>query len=134
MESVFRRAYDLLRDPPRQTVIAAKLALGLVAIGIVATMVDWPTVATNLDNLSLPVLAGIAVMTPAVMAMALRWKLIIGTETRRRFSYLTALRGWCLALFFNLMVPGLVGGDLARIYYANLYAQITYSRAFLVVL
>ena len=133
MESVLRRAYGLVRSVPPRVVLAAKLVFAILAIVIVAVMVDWRTVATDPHGLILPILAGLAVMVPALMATALRWKLLIGTETPRRFSFLNALRGWCLGLFVNLVVPGVVGGDVARAHYASVRAQIKYPRSLLVV-
>jgi hypothetical protein len=87
-------------------VLAPKLAFALLAIVIVGAMVDWPTVITDLGGLFLPILAGIGLLVPVAMVTALRWKLLIGTETPRHFSFLTAFRGWCLGLFVNLVMPG----------------------------
>ena len=86
----------------------------LLAIVFVGTMVDWPTVITDLGGSFLPILAGIVVLVPVAMVTALRWKLLIGTETPRHFSFRTAFRGWCLGWFVNLLMPGLVDGDVAR--------------------
>ena len=93
MESVFHRALAWVRAIPPRVVIAAKLVFALFAIVIVGTTVDWRTVATHLNGLFLPILAGMLVMVPVLMVTAWRWKLIIGTETPRRFGFLTALRG-----------------------------------------
>jgi hypothetical protein len=132
METVFQRASAWVRAIPPKVVIAAKLGFALTAIVIVATTVDWRTVAANLDRLLLPILAGMAFLVPVLMITALRWKLIIGTETPGRFSFLTALRGWGLGLFVNLVVPGLVGSDAARAHYSSVRAKIEYRRALLV--
>ena len=132
MESVFHRALAWVRAIPPRVVIAAKLVFALLAIVIVGATVDWRTVATHLNGLFLPILAGMLVMAPVLMVTAWRWKLIIGTETPERFSFLKALRGWGLGLFINLVVPGLVGGDAARAHYASVHAQIKYSRALMV--
>jgi glycosyltransferase 2 family protein len=135
MESVVRRAYALVCAIPPRVVLAAKLAFALLAIAIVGRMVDWPTVAANLNGLFFWILAGIGLfMVPMHMVLALRWKLLIGSETPRHFSFLTALRGWCLGLFFNLLMPGLVAGEVVRAHYASVRAQIRYPRSFLVVL
>lgn len=132
METVFQRALVWVRAIPPRVVLAAKLAFALAAIVIVAMTVDWRTVAANLDRLLLPILAGIALLVPILMVAALRWKLIIGTETPGNFSFLTALRGWGLGLFVNLVVPGLVGADAARAHYASVRAKIDYKRALVV--
>jgi uncharacterized membrane protein YbhN (UPF0104 family) len=132
MESVFHRALAWVRAIPPRVVIATKLAFALLAIVIVGTTVDWRTVATHLNGLFLPILAGMALMVPVLMVTAWRWKLIIGTETPRRFGFLTALQGCGLGLFINLVVPGLVGGDAARAHYASVRAQIKYPRALVV--
>jgi uncharacterized membrane protein YbhN (UPF0104 family) len=73
-----------------------------------------------------------ALMVPVLMVTALRWKLIVGTETPGGFSFLTALRGWGLGLFINLVVPGMVGGDAARAHYSSVRAKIEYRRALIV--
>jgi uncharacterized membrane protein YbhN (UPF0104 family) len=134
VESVLRRAYDRLCAIPPRVVLAAKLAFAALAIVIVATMVDWPRVFTDLDGLSLPILAGVGLLIPILMVTAFRWKLLMGTETPQPFSFLTALRGWGLGVFCNLILPGLVGGDVARAHYASVHAHIKYARSFLVVL
>ena len=132
MERLFRRLYGLLRALPQRAILTIKLSFAALAIVVVAMMVDWRTVARD-PGLIPPILGGLAIMVPALMAMALRWKLLIGTETPRQFSFLHALRGWCLGLFSNLFVPGLVGGDVARAHYASVRAQIKYPRSLLVV-
>jgi len=114
--------------------ICSKARLWALAIAVVGTTVDWPTVTDKLDGLLLPILAGIAFMLPALIIMALRWKLLIGTETPRRFSFPNAIRGSFRGPFFNLVMPGLVAGDVARSHYASVRAQITYSRSFLIVI
>ena len=114
MESIFSRAHAWVGAISPRVVLAAKLAFALLAICIVGTMVDWRTVVTDLNGLFFPIMGGIALMVPALMATALRWKLLIGTETPRRFSFLTALRGFCLGLFINLVMPGMVGGDVGE--------------------
>ena len=132
MESVFHRVSAWVRAIPPRVVLAAKLGFALTAIAILATTVDWRTVAANLDRLLLPILAGIALLVPFLMVAALRWKLIIGTETPGNFSFLTALRGWGLGLFVNLVVPGVVGSDAVRAHYASVRSKIDYRRALLV--
>jgi glycosyltransferase 2 family protein len=134
MEIAVRRVYDWASSLPPRVVFAARLAFGLLAIAVVGTTVDWQTVTDKLDGLLLPILAGIAFMLPALMIMALRWKLLIGNETPRRFSFSSAVRGSFRGPFFNLVMPGLVAGDVARSYYASVRAQITYSRSFLIVI
>ena len=132
MESVFHRLSAWVRAIPPGVMIAAKLGFALAAILIVATTVDWRTVANHPNGLFLPILAGMALMVPVMMATALRWKLIIGTETPGNFSFLTAFRGCGLGLFVNLVLPGVVGGDAVRAHYASVRAQIDYRRALIV--
>ena len=132
MESVFHRVSAWVRAIPPRVVLAAKLGFALTAIAIVATTVDWRTVATHPKGLFVPILAGMALMVPILMVTALRWKLIIGTEIPGHFSFPTALRGWGLGLFVNLVVPGVVGGDAARAHYASVHAKIDHRRALLV--
>jgi uncharacterized membrane protein YbhN (UPF0104 family) len=122
----------LVRSIPPRVILAIKLALATLAIIVVATMVDWRTVATDPHQLILPIFGGFAIMVPATLAVAFRWKLLIGSETPRHFSFLNAVRGWCLGLFFNMVVPGVVGGDVARAHYASVRAQIKYPHSLLV--
>jgi uncharacterized membrane protein YbhN (UPF0104 family) len=112
MESVFSRAYAWISAISPRVVLAAKLAFALLAIVIVGMMVDWAKIITDLGGLFIPILAGIGVLIPVTMVTALRWTLLIGTETPRHFSFPTAVRGWCLGWFVNLVMPGLVGGDV----------------------
>ncbi len=133
MTNTWRRAYAWVCAIPPRVLLVGKLAFGLIAIAVVSKMVDWPSTFARLNGLFLPILAGIALAVVSVTMMALRWKLLIGTETPRRFSFMTAFRGACLGLFCNLALPGIVGGDAARAHYASVRAQITYPRSFLIV-
>ena len=133
MKRFVHRAHGLVRSIPTRVILAIKLALAVITIAIVATMVDWRTVATDPWELVPPIFAGFVVMLPAMMATAFRWKLLIGNETPRHFSFLNAVRGWCLGLFLNMVVPGTVGGDVARAHYASVRAQIKYPYSLLVV-
>lgn len=133
MERFLHRAHDLVRSVPPRAVLAIKLAVATLAILVVATMVDWRTVATDPHHLILPIFAGFAIMIPATLAVAFRWKLLVGNETPGHFSFANAVRGWCLGLFFNMVVPGVVGGDVARAHYASVRAQIKYPYSLLVV-
>jgi uncharacterized membrane protein YbhN (UPF0104 family) len=134
MTDARRRAYAWVCAIPPRVLLAGKLTFALIAIAVVAKMVDWPSTLARLDGLFLPILAGIALAVPVVMVMALRWKLIMGTETPQRFSFGTAFRGWCLGAFCNLVLPGIVASDAARAHYASVRAHIKYPRSFLVVM
>ncbi|MEI7835561.1 MAG: lysylphosphatidylglycerol synthase transmembrane domain-containing protein [Planctomycetota bacterium] len=72
---------------------------------------------------SLP-LVGLAVLVTLVsyFLTALRWRALLGLQDIRIGPW-EALRLTFLGMFFNIVVPGTVGGDLVKAYYAARHAQ-----------
>jgi uncharacterized membrane protein YbhN (UPF0104 family) len=97
-----------------------KIKFGLraaVSFSILAYLVsrlDWKTVSGLQAEIILIVLLGAGIFFLAQSVMSLRWKLILERATTNPVSYLYLLRTYTIAQFFNLLMPGSVGGDFFR--------------------
>ncbi len=66
----------------------------------------------------LPLALAVGGFLCAWMIISLRWRLLLGVQDIR-IGVWEAVRMTFLGQFFNLLVPGLVGGDLVKAYYVS---------------
>ena len=121
------------RKTRRILLIAVKLAIAAGLLVVVLQQVHWDdTVRVGDDGseVTLPgfrssltsanvalVVAGFAVFGASQLAIAVRWRLLLKVQAID-LTMIEALRLTFLGLFFNNTVPGTVGGDLFKAYYA----------------
>jgi len=75
--------------------------------------------ASTISRVSpLPLALAVAGFLCSWMIISLRWRLLLGVQDIR-IRVWEALRLTFLGQFFNLVVPGLVGGDLVKAYYVS---------------
>jgi uncharacterized membrane protein YbhN (UPF0104 family) len=98
-------------------------------------MIDWGRLTQLGAWVLLPILGGVCyTMLLGVPFSALRWSLLVQIGSTGRLRFLSALRGYFLGLFFNFAMPGALGGDLVRVHFASVRAQIAYAPSALIVL
>jgi len=68
-----------------------------------------------------------------LIALALRWKVLINFQGWSDFSLKDAYHGYMIGLFFNIFMPGNIGGDMMRIKYSAERCRVSYKDAGLVV-
>ncbi|MHC4986517.1 MAG: lysylphosphatidylglycerol synthase transmembrane domain-containing protein [Planctomycetota bacterium] len=133
------------RKTRKLLLIAVKLAIAAGLLVVVLQQVHWnDTVGVDDDgnDVTLPgfrtsltsanvalVVAGFATFGLSQIAIAIRWRLLLKVQDID-LTMVEALRLTFLGLFFNNTVPGTVGGDLFKAYYA---AKHTHRKAAAVV-
>lgn len=98
----------------RAALLALRLALTALFIGLVVYLVDLRAVGAVLSRCRIGSAALIAVLLPSVVVvLAVRWRMVLraaGFEVPLRRVAAVTYAG----LFFNLVLPGAAGGDIAR--------------------
>lgn len=107
------------------------LALALVAWVVRRSGIDPAQVLSSVDRGLY--LAAFTVYGVGFLTASWRWYLLL-QHIRVRLAFLTVLRLALIGLFFNLFVPGGVGGDLIKMVYLKKESGDRYPQALLTVL
>jgi uncharacterized membrane protein YbhN (UPF0104 family) len=96
--------------------LGLKLAVTLAAITFLLAHQPLDKIARTLASLSpLTLFAGIAVQVVAVVVGAVRWRVLLKAYGAQAIPKLTQLiKVYFVGQFYNVYVPGAVGGDLLR--------------------
>lgn len=96
-----------------------RMAITGLLLGWIAWKMDWAAVREAFVNLNVGYwVAAVAMLVAAQMVSAARWQMVarqLGME--RSFWQLT--RYYLIGMYFNLLLPTSVGGDVVRIWYLN---------------
>lgn len=109
----------------------------IVSISILAYLVsslDWEAVSVLRPELLLVILAGAGIFFLAQCTLSLRWKLLLDRIVTGSVSYLYLVRTYTIAQFFNLLMPGSIGGDVVRATSAAASYNISRKTSFTVVI
>jgi uncharacterized protein (TIRG00374 family) len=107
------------------------LALGLVGWVVARSGIDLGEVLATVDR---PLFAAaFAIYGVGFLSASWRWYLLL-EHIRVKLAFLTVLRLALIGLFFNLFVPGGVGGDLIKMVYLKKESGERYPQALLTVL
>ena len=118
------RAEDALNEVPPQSRVRGYLSLGLkIVVAVVA--LTWLSRSKSIDFGTLKVLVDRPILAALDLGMwafagivlpALRFKILL-TLADAHPKFLRLLRLQMIALFFNVVVPGNIGGDVLKAYY-----------------
>lgn len=111
-------AASLPEAPPRtwrgRLALAAKLAVTVGVLGVLAVRADWSGVAARIADISPGWLAvGVALKAAGILFAGERWRWAAASCGAVINSW-TALRLMLAGLFLGQMLPGALGGDVAR--------------------
>lgn len=110
-----------------------KSTVSLVLLVYLFQILDWQKVK-ELDIYAIVVLCiSISITLFLLIFMSLRWKLLVQMQTNQTFSVKMAYRIYLMGMFFNIFMPGAIGGDMARIKYSSDHCRLSMKKAGLVV-
>jgi uncharacterized membrane protein YbhN (UPF0104 family) len=99
-----------------------RFAVTAILMGYIAWKTDWAVVGQAFVDLNVALwLAALGVLVVAQMVSALRWQIFarrLGME--RTFWQLTKF--YLIGMYFNLLLPTSVGGDVVRVWYLNAHS------------
>lgn len=100
----------------KSLLIIGKVVFSVALLGYLLMKVEWRNIGqamSVLNPIAFPISGGFLVL--AIVLSALRWRLFIPypVRTRRIISFCF------VGAFFNICLPGIVGGDIIKAYYLN---------------
>jgi|APSaa5957512535_1039671.scaffolds.fasta_scaffold02717_6 glycosyltransferase 2 family protein len=111
-----------------------QIAVSLFLISYLITFLDWDRVMDLEPIVWSTLFGGVLFVLATLSFMAVRWRLLIEYRKNQKVEFSLALKGYLLGGFFNIFMPGSIGGDLMRIKYMADKAQINLKESGLLVL
>lgn len=115
-------------------IILLKATVSICILIFLANTVNWDRIH-NLNSTTLLALCICVFITLCLMLfMALRWFLLIRMQTIQSLSIFSAYKGYLIGLFFNIFMPGAIGGDLVRIKYCRDRCNLSLKKSGLIII
>jgi uncharacterized membrane protein YbhN (UPF0104 family) len=93
---------------------ALRAAVSILVLGYLGSILDWQAVRSLDPEIFVIILAGAVIFFMALCIMSFRWKLIIDRVASTSSSFPGLVQIYVIAQFFNLLMPGSIGGDFVR--------------------
>jgi len=109
-----------------------KGVVSVILLTYLVSVIDWQQVV-ELDTSAL-VTTALCVFTSLLllMFMALRWSLLVTMQDGHKMPFGTAYQGYLIGGFFNIFMPGAIGGDLIRIKYCTDHCALNLKKSTLI--
>lgn len=101
-----------------KTILKMSVALGLLAYLISNGKLDFKIILRALENPKFYI-AGFLLVLAQCTINAMRWKLILSTQTKEKIPTIFIILVTWVGMFFNTVLPGAVSGDLVKMMYLN---------------
>lgn len=117
-----------------KTIVKITIAFGLLAYLYSKGKLDFSVIMKSLENPGYYFLGFVMILTQCSIN-AIRWKMILGTQTKNSIPNLFIIMVTWVGMFFNTVLPGAVSGDLVKMIYLNkIDENLTKTSMFLTVL
>lgn len=112
---------------------SVKATVSIALLAGLLYLLDWQRLA-SLDTYALLYIAiGTTGTLGLNLFMAARWRLLIGQKNPRNLTFAKAYQGYLIGAFFNIFMPGAIGGDLMRINHAMSHTGINLKTSGLII-
>ncbi len=92
-----------------------KIFFSAVLIFFLIFNLDLSKISLLRIDVLLPLLVSVILVTIAIAVMSLRWRLLIFQFFAKNISFYKLFKLYLIASFFNIFLPGAIGGDVVRI-------------------
>jgi len=115
----------------RRLLLIAKIAVSFSLLLFLATKLDFTSLSKLKPDIAWHFLVSTLVMLLALAFMTVRWRYVLDLIERKSYSYALLYRFYLVGSFFNIFIPGAIGGDAIRLYYLSKAYHITKTRSLL---
>lgn len=96
-------------------------------------VVDWNRLKTLGSDTVYGLLISLVISFIALVILSFRWSILLNIQNTYRTSLVKAYKGYLIGMFFNIFLPGSIGGDVVRVKYGAESANISIRKSTLVV-
>lgn len=120
-----------IRKRPLNLALKVTISIGLLVY--LSTFIDLDEIKRLDRSTWLAVLTSTVLYFFLLLFMAQRWRLLVLMQKPDVFSFLQSYNGYLIGMFFNIFMPGAIGGDIYRIKYCQEKTDINLRNATLVI-
>ncbi len=115
----------------RIAILAAKMAVSISLLAYLFTKLDFTSISKLNADITAYIVLSFLVMLTALWFMTLRWKLVLNLIVAKNYTLKLLYNYYLIGSFFNIFIPGAIGGDAMRLYYVSKAYHITKAKSLL---
>lgn len=98
----------------RKLKFSLRAAVSILLLGYLSSSLDWSLIGNLRPDIFIIISMGAVIFFVAQCIMSFRWQLILDRLEAVSASYSYLVRLYTIGQFFNLLMPGSIGGDVVR--------------------
>lgn len=117
----------------KRIAIFLKAAISIGILLYLINIIDWDRLKTLGIEAVFGVLIAVVINLLALVLLSFRWKKLLSMQNKKQLSTISLYKGYLVGMFFNIFLPGSIGGDVVRIKYGADHAGIGIKESTLIV-
>ena len=109
----------------RLILLLLKLTVSITLLAYLISKLDLSALSKLEANIIYYLIASTVIMLIAEWFMTFRWKIVLLLIKAREYSLALLFKFYLIGSFFSIFIPGAIGGDAMRVYYASKAYHIT---------
>ena len=117
----------------RLLLLAIKIIVSVSLLAYLISKLDFGSFAKLKIDITWYIAISVIVMLVALAFMTLRWKYVLNLIKEKSYSLRLLYRYYLIGSFFNIFIPGAIGGDAMRLYYVSKSYHLSKAKSLLAV-
>ena len=117
----------------RLFLLAAKIVVSVTLLAYLVTKLDFTSLAKLHGDVVWYILVSSIVMLAALGFMTVRWRFVLMLIEAKNYSLRMLYEFYLIGSFFNIFIPGAIGGDAMRLYYVSKAYHLSKAKSLLAV-
>ena len=117
----------------RLLLLAIKIIISVSLLAYLISKLDFDSFAKLKIDITWYIVISAVVMLIALTFMSFRWKYVLNLIKEKTYSIRILYEYYLIGSFFNIFIPGAIGGDAMRLYYVSKAYHISKTKSLLAV-
>jgi len=117
----------------RLLLLALKIIVSVSLLAYLVSKLDFGSLDKLRIDISWYIFASVAVMLVALAFMTFRWRYVLNLIKEKTYSIRILYEYYLIGSFFNIFIPGAIGGDAMRLYYVSKNYHLSKAKSLLAV-
>ncbi|MCF6200899.1 MAG: flippase-like domain-containing protein [Hydrogenimonas sp.] len=114
-------------------ILALKIFVSVSLLAYLFTKLDFSSLSKLDIDIAYYTILSAFVMLIALWLMTLRWRIVLKLIETKKYLLKSLYGYYLIGSFFNIFIPGAIGGDAMRLYYVSKYYNISKTKSLLAV-
>ena len=117
----------------RLFILLVKIMVSVSLLLYLVTRLDFSSLAKLRIDIAWYIAVSSIVMLVALAFMTVRWKYVLELLEKKFYSLQLLYKFYLIGSFFNIFIPGAIGGDAMRLYYVSKHYRLSKAKSLLAV-